>query len=529
VRGRGAWSGRPIGRPFLSGLLLGSLACGPALSRRTALPPDQVRAQQDAAVERALSAEARRLGLEQNGEGPARLARARHDALLKAAGERLDAALVEPTEAEVADFLTASRSIVSQPERLRLRHVFRRIPAQATAEQRATALRELAGIRERILAGEDMGALARAHSDSETAKFEGLIAPQARGQLPPAVETIVWQLAVGELSALVDTPIGAHVFRLEERLAAEELPAEQQRDWARLRLRVQARERARAAEQERLLLAAGAELHPEALAAGEPAGVALTLGPLTVGELERLRDGLGFVQRRTTSLSDLLASEAWARLLEWDLAQGGRSAPEREAVARAEQAARAGLARDRRLLAWRDALPEAEVRARFEAERSRFTSGGGQRLRVLVRRREPGRPIHGIYEHLDTLARKIRLGAQDLATAARESSDDPSAAQGGDLGLVGGIDLGLWVGPTTAARIAALPVGELSGPLLVEVYREEKLAYEPEGYLLVRVEERQQPRPLEFEAAAGRARELLAAERAAEALAKVRADVLSGR
>src|SRR4029453_4075455 len=79
-----------------------------------------------------------------------------------------------------------------------------------------------------------------------------------------------WALQPGELSDVVETRVGFHVFRLEERRPPEELTPDQQRDWARLRLTHLARQAARQAERSALLSASGAVEAFEGLDAWRP-------------------------------------------------------------------------------------------------------------------------------------------------------------------------------------------------------------------------------------------------------------------
>jgi hypothetical protein len=113
-----------------------------------------------------------------------------------------------------------------------------------------------------------------------------------------------------------------------------------------------------------------------------------------------------------------------------------------------------------------------------------------------------------------------------LSAAARELSDDPSAADGGDLGFVTAREFASWAGTTALDRVQRLALGELSGPLLLEVYHEEQLASVPEGHLLVRVEARETRHPRQFEEARADVLASAATERAREARRVIRKQVL---
>lgn len=479
----------------------------------------------------ALAQEARREGLDTTPGARATLAGVRREALAKVLEQRLEAALPPPTDEQVEAFLRANVALVRRGERLSLRHVFKRVAVQAPAGERARVRAEVEALRQRAIQGGDFGQLAREQSDSETAKFDGQIAPQARGQLPASVEDVVWSLAPGEISGVVETPIGFHVFRLEARLPADELPADEQRAWARLRLQHQARAEARRREHQRLLAASGAHDASAALPPwrAEPATEVFRLGPdtLTVADLLRAREQRGFAERHRASLPELAEPETWRRLLAWRADHEGlwRDPDVAAAVDDAERAWLAEQAYARRLARWQGALPETELRAFFDGNPRRFDEPARLRLRVAVLHRAPGASPHASYERLAQAARQVRAGQRELADVAREISEDESAAAGGDLGAILPRDLAEWAGTTTLDRVQKLPVGELGGPFLLEIYREQQLAYVPEGHLLARVEERLAARPRSFEEARTDVMATLARDQALLARQAIRADV----
>ena len=418
--------GRPQGRPFFFLPLPALLVAGACASLPPATPPvvrsslgDVAAPALRAALERAarerpelaawpgdpavtrgfleewlfaeaLAQEARRAGLDATPEARATLAGLRREALAKVLEQRLEAALPPATDEQVEAFLRANVALVRRGERLSLRHVFKRVAGQAPAGERARVRAEVEALRQRAIQGDDFGHLAREHSDSETAKFDGLIAPQARGQLPPSVEDVVWGLAPGEISAVVETPIGLHVFRLDERLPAEELPADQQRAWARLRLQHQARADARRLERERMLAASAAQDASASLVGWrvDPGTVVFRLGAdlLTVADLLRERRRRDFPERHRLAPAELAEREIWLRLLAWRADHEGLwHDPEvAAAVAEAERTWLAEQAYAGRLERWQAAVPEADLRAYFDGNPQRFDEPARLRLRVVA-------------------------------------------------------------------------------------------------------------------------------------------------
>ncbi len=99
---------------------------------------------------------------------------------------------------------------------LRASHILLGFPDQATSGQRDSVRAEIEGIRRRALAGEDFAALARQHSqDPGSAPLGGDLGTFARGDMVKPFEDAAFALRPGEISAVVETPYGFHVIRLE--------------------------------------------------------------------------------------------------------------------------------------------------------------------------------------------------------------------------------------------------------------------------------------------------------------------------
>lgn len=102
--------------------------------------------------------------------------------------------------------------------RVRARHILLSTPGGAS-DAVHDSVRELASeLRERAVAGEDFGALAREHSDDPgTSQQGGDLGWFGRGEMVGPFEQAAFGLEPGEISDVVQTPYGLHIIRLEER------------------------------------------------------------------------------------------------------------------------------------------------------------------------------------------------------------------------------------------------------------------------------------------------------------------------
>jgi hypothetical protein len=118
------------------------------------------------------------------------------------------------TPEELQDLYTAQAPEVE----LRARHIMMTLPFESTVAQRDSVRATLQGLRDRIVAGARFEDLARQFSqDPGSAQAGGDLGFFARGDLVQPFEDAVLALEPGELSQVVETPMGLHLIRLEER------------------------------------------------------------------------------------------------------------------------------------------------------------------------------------------------------------------------------------------------------------------------------------------------------------------------
>jgi peptidyl-prolyl cis-trans isomerase C len=103
--------------------------------------------------------------------------------------------------------------------RVRARHILLRMPEGASPAQ-SDSVRTLAeSLRDRLLSGEDFGALAREYSeDTGSGANGGDLGSFGRGEMVPPFEEAAFSLEVGGISPVVETDFGLHLIRVDERV-----------------------------------------------------------------------------------------------------------------------------------------------------------------------------------------------------------------------------------------------------------------------------------------------------------------------
>lgn len=271
------------------------------------------------------------------------------------------------------------------PPKVRLRNLFLHFPPKAPEADKNVVRSHMAGLRQRILNGEDFASLAEKESHSQTRFRQGLMGNVSEGVLPPNIDAVVMRMQPGETSHALETPEGLTLFHCDavidprtpnpdevrERLATNLRRIEDKRRWRDLKTQ----------------LADDAEISDSKFvpfAAEEARRRGLDIDPTVVTKTRWMTR-----QRLAT------------------------------------------LALKRRVERAFEPPPETEIRSFFESDRSAFTVPETFDLSVI--RLDASEQPQEAARLAFALSYKLRHGVVDFAEIARSQSDDPSAPQGGRL------------------------------------------------------------------------------------------------
>lgn len=126
-------------------------------------------------------------------------------------------AFIEASRREIDEFFeTYKDSLGMIPEKLKIYHIFRNPKATERIKNKAKELAQ--SLLDSIKAGADFGALAKKYSeDPGSAVQGGDLGFVQRGVFYPEFEAAAFALEEGELSGVVESPVGFHVIQLIER------------------------------------------------------------------------------------------------------------------------------------------------------------------------------------------------------------------------------------------------------------------------------------------------------------------------
>jgi peptidyl-prolyl cis-trans isomerase C len=140
------------------------------------------------------------------------------------------ASLGDPTDKEVREFYDSNIDRFSSPERVRASHVLITVDDGDTEDVKREKREKIEDIRRRILAGEDMAAIAQAESDCPSKSKGGDLGFFSRGQMVKPFEDAAFALPVGGISPVVETQFGYHVIKVTEKEPAGVMPFDDIKD-----------------------------------------------------------------------------------------------------------------------------------------------------------------------------------------------------------------------------------------------------------------------------------------------------------
>lgn len=129
-------------------------------------------------------------------------------------------AKVTITPVDIANYYNAHADEFKQPAEIKLRNILIK-PKDDLPPYKASGLaRE---VMRRLREGGDFAGLAKVYSDGPGAEDGGMMGYVKKGDLLPEIEKKVFELKEGEISGIIQTSLGYHIFKVEEKKAERNL------------------------------------------------------------------------------------------------------------------------------------------------------------------------------------------------------------------------------------------------------------------------------------------------------------------
>lgn len=149
------------------------------------------------------------------------------DLRIEAVLERIAAAVPAVTAVDAEIYYRMHPEAFDRPEARRLRHILITFDSR---KDKADATARLETLRHTVKDADAFGKVALRHSQCPTAMEGGKLGTVKRGQLFPELEPAAFALETGEISAVLESPIGLHILLCEEILPHGIPPFDEVRD-----------------------------------------------------------------------------------------------------------------------------------------------------------------------------------------------------------------------------------------------------------------------------------------------------------
>lgn len=119
------------------------------------------------------------------------------------------------TPLEVKNYYSAHKDELLRPEEIKLKTILIKPKKEQGGE--AGSLGLMRDILKRVKEGCEFEGLAKEYSDGPGASEGGMMGYIKRGELLPQIENIVFNLKEGQVSGIIQSSLGYHIFKVEER------------------------------------------------------------------------------------------------------------------------------------------------------------------------------------------------------------------------------------------------------------------------------------------------------------------------
>lgn len=143
---------------------------------------------------------------------------------------------ISVSPSEVAEYYNAHLDEFNLPERIKLRNILIRAEKEEEEEEAFVRIHEIDGM---LGNGRSFEELAKQYSEGPNAGEGGLMELVGKGDLSPELETAVFSLPAGKVSGVVKSPLGYHLFKVEERIPSQVKPLAEAQQEIQDRLRRQ--------------------------------------------------------------------------------------------------------------------------------------------------------------------------------------------------------------------------------------------------------------------------------------------------
>jgi peptidyl-prolyl cis-trans isomerase SurA len=125
---------------------------------------------------------------------------------------------IQVGDLELREYYEANKSLFTEDESYRARHIFIKMPKDATTAQLDALNARVETIWKETQGPADFAVLAGTYTEDATAKDGGSLGVFKKGDMQGEFVQLLERLKPGEVSGIIRTPSGFHIVKLEERI-----------------------------------------------------------------------------------------------------------------------------------------------------------------------------------------------------------------------------------------------------------------------------------------------------------------------
>ena len=127
-------------------------------------------------------------------------------------------------EGKIQEYYQSHQDRFRRPGRVRVSHIFIKVSPEANPQEIATAEGKMERVLQRLGAGVAFDEVAILYGEDAAAASGGDLGFFKKGEMFPAIEEEVFRMEAGEMSGVLKSPQGLHVFKVTEKIEGEVPP-----------------------------------------------------------------------------------------------------------------------------------------------------------------------------------------------------------------------------------------------------------------------------------------------------------------
>ncbi len=134
---------------------------------------------------------------------------------------------VQVAKKEIEEYNKENKDRFNAPPEVRLQQVLLMIPSEASTQEIDQIRRKAEDILQKIRSGADFNAMVKLHSQDSSAAAGGDMGAFKKGELMPVLDEAAFALKRGEVSSVIQTPMGFHILRVLDKRESQKMTEEE--------------------------------------------------------------------------------------------------------------------------------------------------------------------------------------------------------------------------------------------------------------------------------------------------------------